>query len=133
MLRQFAQIVKRIHWSSADIVDFAGTYLTEPKPHTRFSPPARPAAPATFLATVRRVGVRLAPGSRMLYGRGTLYVNGEISRNAATPPMRRLANDGCLAGGRIPRDRASGEHLYQWYRAGYILVGATPRMRVKNG
>lgn len=132
MFRYISKVLGGIRWSGNDVTDFIGTYLTEPKPQVRFSPPSRPAAAATFLRMAHRSGVRLAAGSRMLYSRGNLYFNGEISPGAATRRLRQLANDGFLAGTRFPRDAPSGERLYQWYRAGYILTGAQSRTRVKN-
>jgi 50S ribosomal protein L16 3-hydroxylase len=132
-LRQISHALSHIRWSNSDVADFCGAYLTEPKPRLQFFPPAQPLAMADFLRASRQYGLRLALGSRMLYRRDNLYINGEILHGAATRPLRRLANDGRLAAAHVPRDVVSGERLYQWYRAGYILSGATFRMRVDNG
>jgi 50S ribosomal protein L16 3-hydroxylase len=133
MVRYIEKLMRRIRWSGADVGDFVGAYLTEPKPHIRFSPPSRPGGAAAFFSRARQSGLRLAPGARMLYRRGNLYLNGEIAAGAATSALRRLANESGVPGARMPRDAADRERLYQWYRAGYILLGTPPRRRVKNG
>jgi len=126
MVREIAAVMRRIRWTGNDVAEFLGTYLTEPKPNIRFSPPARPLGASAFARAVARAGVHLAPGSRMLCSRGALYLNGEKTP-AATGALQKLANEGRLAGRRMPRDAASRGRLYEWYRAGYILPGIQPR------
>ena len=126
MIREVATILRRIRWNGNDVAEFVGSYLTEPKPSIRFYAPARPVAAASFVRAATRSGLRLAPGSRMLCSRGAVYLNGEKTPSA-TPALRQLANDGRLAGRGFPRDAATRERLYEWYRAGYILSGTQPR------
>ncbi|MDP1716555.1 MAG: cupin domain-containing protein, partial [Burkholderiales bacterium] len=66
MLQQMRRMLERIRWQDSDIAQFAGQFLTEPKPHIVFDPPHRPLSPAAFVSRVARQGVRLALKSQML-------------------------------------------------------------------
>ena len=124
MIRKIGRTLRGIRWSSHDIVEFLGSYLTEPKQQVRFMPPSRPLAFAAFSRAARRRGVRLSPGSQMLYSGTRFFINGESAgADAAPEALRRLANDRGLPGRRFPR-HGSAELLYQWYRAGYISINA---------
>ncbi|HEY5930392.1 MAG TPA: winged helix domain-containing protein, partial [Burkholderiales bacterium] len=124
MVRKIGRTLRGIRWSSHDIVEFLGSYLTEPKQQVRFTPPLRPQALAAFSRAARLKGVRLSPGSQMLYSGTRFFINGESTgADAAPEALRRLANDRGLPGRRFPR-HGSAELLYQWYRAGYISINA---------
>lgn len=125
-LRRIGRALQAIRWNRADIVEFTGTYLTEPKPHVRFAPPARPLPRGGFLKAARRIGIRLAPASQMLHAGDRTFINGEAAGISA-PVLRRLADQRHAAGRRIGRDPALAECLYQWYRAGYIELNLPPR------
>jgi len=125
MVRKMLAMLRRVHWSDGDVVRFLGCYLTEPKSHVLFTRPSRPLAQGAFSAQAARRGARLAGATRMLYRDGTLFINGEAHAPAA-PAVRRLSR---LADRRAlpPVARADREIiplLYQWYRAGYIDLGA---------
>lgn len=125
MVRKIGKILRGIRWTSRDAVDFIGSYLTEPKQQVRFLPPARALAFDAFSRSARRGGVRLLPGSQMLYSGAKLFINGEVAiAGASAEALRRLANARVLSGRRFPRNREIAELLYQWYRAGYISVNA---------
>lgn len=121
MIRKIGRVLRGIRWTSQDTVDFLGTHLTEPKQQVRFDPPPRPLAFHAFVRAARRCGVRLSPGSQMLYSGAKLFINGEIAF-AGPGALRKLADARVLAGRRIPRAGGAAELLYQWYRAGYISV-----------
>jgi 50S ribosomal protein L16 3-hydroxylase len=110
-----------IKWTRGDIEAFIGTYLSEPKPHVRFFPPARPLARGAFERAATRDGIRLAGASGMLFRRGAVYFNGE--RIAASGPARRvlerLADERALRPGTSFTSEAAAL-LYTWYRAGWI-------------
>ena len=125
MLRTVRGVLHRIHWSNADAMRFLGCYLTEPKASVLFARPTRPFSESAFLARVARRGTRLALPSRMLFRGNTLFINGEAHTPGATAARRlaRLADRRSLPP--LPRlDRESAQLLYQWYRAGYIDLGA---------
>jgi 50S ribosomal protein L16 3-hydroxylase len=124
MLRKVRGVLRRIHWSDADAMRFLGCYLTEPKASVLFARPSRPLSESAFLARAARRGTRLALPSRMLFRGNTLFINGEAHTPGATAARRlaRLADRRSLPP-LLRLDRESAHLLYQWYRAGYIILG----------
>jgi 50S ribosomal protein L16 3-hydroxylase len=123
MVERVAGALGRIRWTTHDVADFLGRYLTEPKPHVFFNPPPRGSLRA-FEAAARRRGVSLALRTLMLY-RGThFFVNGECvqARGALARFLRQLADRRTLA---LPPgdDRELVHRLHGWYRAGYLVIG----------
>jgi 50S ribosomal protein L16 3-hydroxylase len=111
MLAHAAATLARIRWRRADVADFLGRFLTSPKPHVVFAPPARPLARAAF----RRAGaVALDPRSQMLTLGGRVFLNGE--RVPASPALRALAE---RRRGLVRA--AQADLLYEWYLAGYLF------------
>ena len=124
MVRKVGRMVDRIDWRNADVLDFLGRYLTEPKPHVTFSRPPRPLAPATFARASAGRGVRLGLATLMLFRGRTVFINGEhcaVDR-AAAATLTRLADRRRLAPP-LALDPGHLRWLYQWYRAGYIEIG----------
>lgn len=124
MVRKVRRMVDRIDWRRAEVLDFLGRYLTEPKPHVMFTRPPRPLAPAPFARAARRRGIRLALATLMLFHGSTVFINGERCAviRAGAGALTRLADRRRLA----PRIALAPEHLhwlYQWYCAGYIELG----------
>ena len=125
MIRKVRRMLDGIRWDGGDVADFLGCYLTEPKAHVVFTRPARPLTARGFAAAVARRGLRLAPATRMLFRGDTVFMNGEAcatgtrAARALTAPRRPAR-----AGARIPaRARRRCSQLYEWYRAGYIILG----------
>ena len=122
---QLQAMLKTIRWQRTDIEAFAGQYLSEPKAHIRFEPPAEALRPNAFSRVLREHGIRLALPSIMLYRQNAFYLNGE--RIDAPPEWQqllgRLANERRLPAGTVanPGLRAL---LQEWYEAGYLLLGA---------
>jgi 50S ribosomal protein L16 3-hydroxylase len=123
MVRGAGKFLRRIRWSSADVARFLGCHLTEPKAHVVFPRPRRPLPLRSFAAGAARRGVRLAAQTRMLFHGRTLFINGEAvpAGAAAARLLSRLADRRSLPPQpRIGREAA--QHLYLWYRAGYIIL-----------
>jgi 50S ribosomal protein L16 3-hydroxylase len=117
-------MLRRVRWTSLNIVRFLGCFLTEPKAQVRFARPQRPLAKGAFAAQAARRGVRLAGPTRMLFRDGTIYINGESEVLVAPSAQRlsRLADRRRLAPfARVDRDTLL--LLYQWYRSGYLTIG----------
>ncbi|MBL8471450.1 MAG: cupin domain-containing protein [Rhodocyclaceae bacterium] len=121
MVDQVSGMVNAIRWQSADIEQFLGCYLTEPKPQVFFDPPRRPMSGPRFAAAARQ-GVQLDARSQLLWRAGRLYMNGEshfpaagdIAWFIALADLRRSAG---------PPDSfspAAQALLYEWYCAGYL-------------
>ena len=123
MVRHAVKTAGRIRWRRADVADFLGRHLTEPKTHVLFRRPRRALAPRAFAAALAHRGAALAPQTRMLFRGRALFINGE-SVAAGAGAARLLAG---LADRRAlpPRARPGKDAarlLYRWYRAGYICL-----------
>ncbi len=120
-LLDFAQgIIGRIRWTRADLVDFLGRYLTEPKPHVVFAPsPTRRRLEDSLL--------RLDPRTQLLHAGGRLFINGESLRPAAgLAALRELADRRSLPGRRLAAAPLAAL-VSQWLRAGYAHLDALQR------
>ena len=124
MVRKARRMLQAIRWDGRDVANFLGCHLTEPKAHVVFARPTRPLTARGFAAAALRHGLRLAPATRMLFHGNTIFVNGEsraVERGAAQA-LTGLADRRELApGSRLQRQAV--QTLYEWYRAGYILLG----------
>ena len=124
LIDRYAGLLGAIRWTRADVADFAGRYLTEPKPHVRFERPRRPLTLTAFADQLARRGLRLALASALLYRSTVFFMNGEQQRVAAATArvLRRLADTRSL-----PPMQLTGEGLdllHAWYDAGYVVPGA---------
>jgi len=126
MVKEAQRFIQRIRWNRGDVTQFLGCHLTEPKPHMRFARPSRPLLERAFAARLARGGVRLAAPTRMLFRDGVFFINGEVWPTGARAArlLTRLANSRSLPPAAIA-DREAGRLLYQWYRAGYIVLNQT--------
>lgn len=122
MLQWTEATINRIHWSRRSITAFLGRYLSEPKAHVYFDPPARPMGRNAFAKAMARKGVRLDPRSQLLFRGRTFFINGEELTLAAgiAARLRKLADQR-----RLPGEDCSEkllEVLHDWYRAGYLII-----------
>jgi 50S ribosomal protein L16 3-hydroxylase len=130
MVRKLARMLREsVRWNAADVARFAGSYLTEPKPHVVFEPPRVSLGRSRFARAVERSGAALDLKSLMLVDGKAVYINGESRRVGlrAAGVLARLADARALA-----PVAASGElldALHEWYRAGYVRVAAARRAR----
>lgn len=116
-------MIRRIRWSDADMDDFIGRYLSEPKAHVFFDPPARPVGVAAFRRRLQAKGVRLDARSGMLYLGKTVYINGERLEAARPllPLLHQLADRRALPPGDY--DETFAGLLHDWYCSGYLAIG----------
>ena len=115
----------RLHWRAAEVTRFLGQHLSEPKTHVVFTPPARVLSRAAFALRARRFGVRLDLKTQMLYAGALFFVNGESARvsGRARESLVELADHRCL--GSVDNSRRGlATLLHEWYRAGYLQLGA---------
>ena len=124
MINKVASAINRLTWSKDDIAQFLGSYLTEPKPHIFFDPPARPLSLAKFHQAVEKKGLHLSLKTQLLFAGERLFMNGEevSAKGAALKLLSRLADERVLSGP-MALPPAAGEMLYDWYQAGYVLLG----------
>jgi 50S ribosomal protein L16 3-hydroxylase len=124
LLDHVERTLKRVRWTARDARDFAGRYLSEPKAHVYFTPPARLLSAARFAAAAGRRGVALDRRTRLLYARGLIFINGEslAGHNAWRAWLRRLADLGSLD--RIADAPAGFRKLtHEWYCRGFLHLG----------
>jgi 50S ribosomal protein L16 3-hydroxylase len=130
LVAHVAKVLSRIRGSAAAARAFAGRYLTEPKAHVWFEPPARPLAMAGFAAAASRHGVSLDGKARLAYSRGAFFLNGEAVKapKACAPWLRRLADERRLLSiaGAPPALRTL---LHAWYRDGVARLETGGRNR----
>lgn len=121
MLSQIEGMIARIKWSRDDIAEFAGCYLSDPKPNVFFDAPDTPLSRATFSKQADTFGVALDPKSRLLFTGGRFFINGEAFTPAAeeTAALRQLGDRRRLAPPLPARLRG---RLYDWYQAGWLEV-----------
>lgn len=115
----------RIRWTGAQVRDFTGRFLSEPKAHVFFEPPRRPLDLKRFAARAAAKGVTLDRRSRLLFSGSMFYMNGAgvTAGRAALPALRRLADARRLeAPVGAPRDFWRLAH--DWYRQGFVHVAA---------
>jgi len=122
LMREIARTLKSVRWTRDDILRFAGSYLTEPKPQVVFQPPRRALPMEKFLARVSTQGVRLALPTRMLFAGKHVFINGECHdiTNTSRHTLIRLADTRAIPP--CAASTAIAKLLYPWYRAGYLHV-----------
>jgi 50S ribosomal protein L16 3-hydroxylase len=121
MLSQIEGMIARIKWGRRDIAEFAGRYLSDPKPNVIFDPPDPPLSRASFNKVAGRFGVTLNPKSRLLFSGKRFFVNGEAltPRPDEVSALQQLADRRRLA---APLPAGLRGRLYDWYQAGWLEV-----------
>jgi 50S ribosomal protein L16 3-hydroxylase len=119
MLDQIEDMIARIKWTRRDIAEFAGRYLSEPKPNVFFDAPEAPLSHAAFHKQANKAGVALNPKSRLLFAGGRFFINGEAFTPTADeiPALQHLADQRRLA---PPFPAALRQRFYGWYEAGWL-------------
>lgn len=124
LLDRYARMLRRLPGSRSDVREFLGRYLSEPKPHVRFAPPARLPGMHRFALSIAKRGLRLAAATIMLYRGNRFFVNGEsVTIRESRALLARLADRRALEPGILPAEDAA-RLLYTWYRYGYLDLGA---------
>jgi len=121
MLKQIEDMIARIQWDKREIAEFAGRYLSEPKPNVFFGAPDAPLSLAAFSKLANKIGVVLHPKSRLLFTRGRFFINGEAFTPAAdeTLMLQQLADRRRLA---PPFPASLCERFYDWHEAGWLEI-----------
>ncbi|MFO7541845.1 MAG: cupin domain-containing protein [Thiobacillus sp.] len=123
MLAQIEGMIARIKWNKHDIAEFAGRYLSEPKPNVFFDGPDAPLGRAAFKKQASRSGVMLNPKSRLLFAGGRFFINGEAFTAAAdeAAALQQLADTRRLA---PPLPATLQARLHDWHEAGWLEIDA---------
>ena len=122
MLDRMARMLSGLSLSRSNLIGFAGTSLTEPKPHVVFARVDTPPTPARFAREAQRRGLVLSPASRMLFCGSRFFINGEEMEvePAHRSAMRTLADTRFLVQSSVTPGIASAIH--PWFCAGYVLL-----------
>jgi 50S ribosomal protein L16 3-hydroxylase len=125
LLEQAGRALARIRWGAGDVKEFTGRFLSEPKAHVFFEPPARPLSLARFMAAGARRGIALDRRSRLMFSGSMFFMNGEVVtlRGDAARALRSLADDRRLAAG-IAAPRSFWETAHAWHAAGFLHLAA---------
>jgi 50S ribosomal protein L16 3-hydroxylase len=110
-----------IRWKQADVAEFAGRFLSEPKAQASFEPPRPALSRAKFVARAAKSGLALDRRSRLLFSGRMFFINGEVARvpPGAVKAVRALADARTLEG--PLRARAPFWDLaYAWYTQGFL-------------
>jgi 50S ribosomal protein L16 3-hydroxylase len=123
MQRRIGAALRAIRWDSDTVARFAGSFLSEPKPHVFFEPPAHPVAARAFAAALGKRGVELDRRTQWLYDDAALYINGEAHPWPAQQreALMQLANARALASSEARDLRPDVlKMLYDGYRNGFL-------------
>jgi 50S ribosomal protein L16 3-hydroxylase len=121
MLDQIEAMIARIRWDRRDVAEFAGRYLTEPKPHVFFDAPEAPPSFAVFARQAQKHGVKLDLKSRMLFRDRRFFINGDgfTAGRDEVAALRALADRRRLA---APLPEALLPRLHEWQEDGWIHI-----------
>ncbi len=125
MQARLASMLRKVRVNRRMIDDFAGTWLSEPKPDVFFVPPAVPLSRAAFARAAAMHGVVLDVRTQLLYDDAAFYINGVALAplRAARAALASLANQRALRAAQCSVLPASTITLfYDWYRDGYLDV-----------
>lgn len=122
MQKQLKAMIRAIRINNADMEDFIGRYLSEPKPSVFFDPPSRPIALKRFAHLATERGLRLDARTRLIYDRQAIYLNGERveAENSVMAPLRTLADQRQVT--LISPATTLLTLLYDWYRSGFLGI-----------
>jgi 50S ribosomal protein L16 3-hydroxylase len=124
MLDQVAGMLNNIRWNKADVAEFLGRYLSEPKSHVMFDHPAS-ISESAFHKRLQKKGIDLSLKSQLLFHEKHFFMNGEQVEipKSSGGLMRQLADQRHLAAMSFTED-FKGEflvkQLHEWYLAGYL-------------
>ena len=124
MVERTARALRSIRWSAADVREFAGRFLSEPKQNAVFEAPSPALARSAFERRAARAGFVLDRKSRLLFSGRMFFMNGEALR--VSPParaaMRELA-DARRLGPPAAAPREFWDAAYGWYLQGFVHPG----------
>jgi 50S ribosomal protein L16 3-hydroxylase len=121
LVKHAGEVLARIRWSDAEVLEFAGRYLSEPKSEAFFTAPRRPLSRAQFAARAARRGLALDPKSRLLFSGTMFFINGEPAAVPAPAQswLRRFADEREIAAP-VKAPAAFWDIAHGWYLQGFV-------------
>ncbi len=120
MIDRVSNMLAQIQWTRADVTDFLGNSLTEPKAHVFFEPPGAPMSAKRFGKRLHKEGYQLHARSLLLFSERGFYLNGEAIcvDEASQALLSTLAHARQLSAG-ISYPQPLEDLLYEWYCDGF--------------
>jgi 50S ribosomal protein L16 3-hydroxylase len=126
MIKQVSSMLDGLKWNDADVADFLGQYLSEPKSHVVFDAPKNITLQA-FDKRMRIHGIQLSFKSQLLKLGKAFYLNGEIvhldakseSLMMKLADLRTLSSEDLSLPSKLSEDFIALMH--DWYLAGCII------------
>jgi 50S ribosomal protein L16 3-hydroxylase len=121
LVQHAAEALARIRWTDAEVREFAGRFLSEPKAEVFFTPPRRPLSRAQFAARAAKRGLALDRKSRLLFSGTMFFINGEASAVPAQAHswVRRLADEREIHGS-LKAPASFWDVAHAWYLQGFL-------------
>jgi len=133
LVERVGEVLSKIRWNDSDVSSFVGSWLSEPKSNVVFDPPAKPLDEARFAARVAKSGLTLDRRTILLYDARSYYLNGEAYPLRGVGKWLTTLADSRSMDGKLfvtlSNDSSLTALLHEWYRAGWIRVGASLRAR----
>ena len=124
LVAHVARTLDRIRWGRGDALEFAGRFLSEPKAHVYFTPPARKLSRARFAAAAARRGVALDARSRLMYASRRFFLNGEsVAAHGASAAWLRRLGDSRTISSAAGAPSAFLDLAHDWHSRGYLHLG----------
>ena len=126
MVGKVSAMLQQMTWGTAQVGDFLGRYLTEPKPTVYFEQP-RKISLDTFTKKLQKNALHLNLKSQLLFYKTSFYLNGEKLSvpHEITDEIMTFADTKTLntAGLRANIHVVLGDVLYEAYLAGFMYFG----------
>jgi 50S ribosomal protein L16 3-hydroxylase len=130
MIGKVSEILQKIQWSDADVAEFLGTYLSDPKAEVVFEANKKISI-RVFTEKLAKQGLSLDLKTQMLFFGDTFFINGETATlsgaSANTLKIfadnRQLNISDLISSASEPTYATLIQMLYNWYLAGYIHIG----------
>jgi 50S ribosomal protein L16 3-hydroxylase len=118
------RVLESIRWSEADVREFTGSFLSEPKAQSFFSPPRKPLTRVRFAREAARRGVALDPRSRLMFSGTMFFLNGAAveAPAKARPALQQLADERRLPGP-VKAAQEFWDVAHAWYLQGFAHAG----------
>ena len=126
MLKQIETMIARIKWTKSDIAQFAGCYLSDPKPQVFFDAPGQELTLPEFSKQAGKHGVALDLKTRMLFAGREFFINGE----AFSPEAEEIDALKTLADRRQlhpPLPKPLMQRLHYWHEAGWVIIDTSDK------
>jgi 50S ribosomal protein L16 3-hydroxylase len=118
------RVMDSIDWSAAEVREFTGRFLSEPKAQAFFTPPRKPLARARFEREAARHGFTLDPRSRLMFSGTMFFMNGEEVQAPAKARaiLQQLADQRTLPGP-VKAPKEFWDIAHAWYLHGFAHEG----------